>query len=77
MPMVIGKILAVDPKYDFVVLDVGGNQGMVENGKLLVNREGKLVGKLRITKVEANRSIANIMPDWTTAELMEGDQVVH
>jgi chromosome segregation ATPase len=73
----IGKVLAVDPKYDFVVLNVGGNQGVVENGRLLVNRDGKLVAKLRITKVEPNQSIANIVPDWKQADVMEGDQVVY
>ena len=77
MPPVTGKIVAVDPRYDFVVLDVGGNQGVVENGRLLVNRDGKLVAKVRVTKVEPNRSIANIMPDWKQAEIMEGDQVLY
>jgi cell shape-determining protein MreC len=77
MPPVSGKIVAVDPKYDFVVLDIGGNQGVVENGKLLVNRDGKLVAKVRVTKVEPNRSIANIMPDWKQADIMEGDQVLY
>jgi cell shape-determining protein MreC len=72
-----GKIVAVDPKYDFVVLNVGGNQGVVENGKLLVNRGGKLVGKVRVTKVEPNRSIANVLPDWKQSDLTEGDQVVY
>lgn len=77
MPPVVGRILAVDPKYDFVVLNVGGNQGVVPDGKLLVNRDGKLVAKIRVTKVEPDRSIANIMPDWKQAEVMEGDQVVY
>lgn len=79
MPPLKGKIVAVDPKYDFVVVNVGGNQGAVENGKLLVDRDGKLIGKLRITKVEPNTSIANIMPDWKQggADLMEGDQVIN
>lgn len=77
MPAVAGKIVAVDPRYDFVVLDVGGNQGVVENGKLLVNRDGKLVAKVRITKVEPNRSIANILPEWKQADVMEGDQVLN
>jgi cell shape-determining protein MreC len=77
MPPVVGKVLVVDPKYDFVVLNVGGNQGVVENGRLLVNRDGKLVAKLRVTKVEPNRSIANIVPDWKQSEVMEGDQVVY
>jgi Skp family chaperone for outer membrane proteins len=77
MPPVRGKVLTVDPKYDFVVLNVGGNQGIVQNGRLLVDRDGKLVAKLRITKVEPNRSIANILPDWKQTEVMEGDQVLN
>jgi hypothetical protein len=74
-----GKVVAVDPKYDFVVLNVGGNQGVVTNGRLLVNRSGKLIGKVRVTQVEPNRSIANVMPDWKQpgADVMEGDQVVY
>ena len=72
-----GKILAVDPKYDFVVLDIGGNQGVLENGHMLVNREGKLVGKVRITKVEPNRSIANVLPDWKQGDVLEGDLVLY
>jgi len=76
MPPLTGKVLAVDPRYDFVVLDVGGNQGVVPNGKLLVNRGGKLVAKLRVTKVEPTRSIANIMPEWHAGEIQEGDQVM-
>ncbi|MBI2947667.1 MAG: hypothetical protein HYY23_08465 [Verrucomicrobia bacterium] len=76
-PGLKGKILAVDPKYDFVVLDIGGNQGVLENGQMLVNRDGKLVGKVRITKVEPNRSIANILPDWKQGDVQEGDLVLY
>jgi Skp family chaperone for outer membrane proteins len=72
-----GKVVAVDPKYNFVVLDIGGNQGVLENGKLLVNRDGKLIAKVRIAKVEPNRSIANVMPEWEQAEVLEGDQVLY
>lgn len=72
-----GRVLAVDPKYDFVVLNIGGNQGVLANGKMLVNREGKLIAKVRITKVEADRSIANILPEWKQADVSEGDQVLY
>jgi len=71
-----GTVVAVDPKYDFVVLNIGGNQGVIENAKMLVNRDGKLIGKVRITAVEPNRSIANILPEWKQDEIMEGDQVI-
>ena len=71
-----GKIVVVDPKWDFVVLDIGGNQGVLENGKMLVNRNGRLVATVKITRVEPNRSIANIIPDLKQSEVMEGDQVI-
>ncbi|MGV3772546.1 MAG: hypothetical protein ACO1QB_06555 [Verrucomicrobiales bacterium] len=67
------NVLAVDPKYDFVVLDIGGNQGILENAKLIINRDGKFIGKVRVTAVEPNRSVANVMPEWKQDEIMEGD----
>jgi cell shape-determining protein MreC len=70
------KVLAVDPKWHFVVLDAGEDQGVVERGELLVSRGGKLVGKVRITRVERNRCVANVMDGWNLAELMEGDQAI-
>jgi hypothetical protein len=74
-----GTIVAVDPKYDFVVLNIGGNQGLVPDATLLVNRQGKLVGRVRITTVQPDRAIANVMPEWKQSEqdeIMEGDQVI-
>jgi len=72
-----GQVIAVDPKYDFVVLDIGGNQGVLERGVMLVNRGGKLVAKVRIASVSPERSIANILPEWRQAEVIEGDQVLY
>lgn len=72
-----GKIVAVDPKYDFVVLDIGANQQLVPGAKMLVNRDGRLVAKVKITRVEPNRAIANIMPEWKQDDVLEGDQVVY
>ncbi len=72
-----GKIVAVDPKYDFVVLNIGGNQGVLERGEMLVNRGGRLVAKVRIASVAPDRSVANILPGWSQAEVMEGDQVLY
>lgn len=71
-----GKVVAVDPKYEFVVLDVGEKQGLPERAELLVNRSGKLVAKVRVLSVDENRAIANVLPDWKQADIMEGDTVV-
>jgi len=70
-----GKILVVDPKWDFVVLNIGQDQGVLENGELLVSREGKLVAKIIVRSVERNRCIANVVPGWKLGEVIEGDEV--
>jgi len=72
-----GKILAVDPKYDFVVLDIGKDKNVLERGEMLVNRSGKLIAKVRIVSVNENRCIANVLPGWKQSDVMEGDQVLY
>ena len=72
-----GKVLAVDPKYDFVVLDIGDDQGVKERGEMMVNRQGKLIGKVRINSVQKDRCVATILPAWRRGEIMEGDQVIY
>ncbi|HVR34399.1 MAG TPA: hypothetical protein VMS21_00955 [Methylomirabilota bacterium] len=71
-----GNVVAVDPKYDFVVVNVGEEHGVVDRGELLVNREGRLVGKLTIVDAQGNTSIANVVPGWGDGDVMEGDLVV-
>jgi len=70
-----GKILVVDPKWDFVVLNVGLNQGVKDEGELLVSRDGKLVAKVIVRTVEKDRCIANVVPGWKLGEVIEGDEV--
>jgi flagellar biosynthesis chaperone FliJ len=71
-----GKILVSDPKWNFVVIDVGENQGVLEHGEMLVNRNGKLVAKIVVRTVQKDRSVANVMPGWEIGEVLEGDQVI-
>jgi hypothetical protein len=71
-----GKILVADPKWNFVVLNVGEEQGLLPYGELLVNRNGKLVAKIVVQSVQKDRSIANVMPGWQLGDLLEGDQVI-
>lgn len=71
-----GKVLAVDPKYQFVVLSIGEEDGVLERGEMLVSRSGKLVAKVRILSVQPKRCVANVMADWQQLDVMEGDQVL-
>ncbi|HLX96355.1 MAG TPA: hypothetical protein VKU37_11490 [Verrucomicrobiae bacterium] len=70
-----GKIIAVDPKWNFVVLNIGGDQGVLNDGEMLVSRDGKLVAKVIVRSVQKDRSIANIVPGWQLGDVIEGDEV--
>jgi len=71
-----GKVIAYDPKWDFVVVNVGEEQGLLEYGELLISRNGQLVGKAIVRKVEKDRAIANLVPGWKLGEPVEGDEVL-
>jgi hypothetical protein len=76
-PGLKGTIVAVDPKFDFVVLNIGTDQGAKVRGEMMVEKDGKLLGKVRIATVDKERSIANIMPNWKRGDIMEGDEVLY
>ena len=75
-PGLRGKVLITDPKWNFVVLNIGQDQGVREQGELLVDRKGHLVAKVRIRSVQKDRSIANVVQGWQLGDILEGDQVI-
>ena len=70
-----GQVVVVDPRWDFVVLNIGDEQGVLQDGELLVSRNGKLVAKVIVRAVEKDRCVANVMPGWKLGEVFEGDVV--
>jgi hypothetical protein len=74
-PDLHGKILQVDPKWDFVVLNIGEDQGVVSDGELLVSRGGKLVAKVIVRSVQKDSCIANLVTGWKIGDMFEGDEV--
>ena len=75
LPPVSGNVIAVDPKWQFVVLDIGAEHGLLPRGVLMISRGSKLVGKARLTRVDAGHSIADLLPGWNLGPVAEGDQV--
>lgn len=70
-PAVRGTILAVNQAYNFVVLNLGGRQGVESNSEMLVLRGGGLIGKIRISSVDPATAIGDIV----TSSLARGVQV--
>lgn len=79
MPGLKGTVVATDSQWNFVVLDVGENGGAKPGGIVMVRRGDKLVGKAKIMTVEANRSIANLLPGWKQGDVAvaAGDVVLY
>jgi hypothetical protein len=71
-----GKVMVMDPKWNFVILNVGQDQGVLDRGELLVNRNGKLVAKVRVRTVQKDRCVANVLPGWQLGDIVEGDMVI-
>jgi len=72
-----GKVVTVDPKWDFVVINLGKNDGLLINGQMLVSRDGKLLAKVKIVNVMDDKAIANVMTGWKLDTIMEGDTVLY
>ncbi len=72
-----GTVTAVNDNWDFIVVSVGEAQGARQSGKLMVSRNGKLVGKVQITTLESNQSVANVLPEWKQADIQVGDTVLY
>lgn len=76
MPDVRGKITAVDGSLNYVILNIGSDNGLRQNGKLIVTRDNGLVAKVQLVRVEPDSSIANLLPDWVNGEVQAGDVVM-
>jgi predicted RNase H-like nuclease (RuvC/YqgF family) len=72
-----GKIAVVNADWNFVVLDIGSDSGLVRDAQMLVHRADKLIGKVRITNVQKSMAIAEIMMDWEQSPVREGDYVLY
>jgi hypothetical protein len=76
MPGVSGKVTFVDHAWNFVILDVGLNSGVVPNGELIVYRGKNFLGKVRVTKVDPSDAVAEILPD-IKGDIQIGDAVLN
>ena len=71
-----GKVLVTDPKWNFVVLNVGEDQQVLKYAELLIHRNGALVARVKVTSVQKDRCVANVMPGGKLGDILEGDQVI-
>jgi len=70
-----GKVLVVNRKHNFVVIDIGKNQGLEKGEVLIVHRASKFIGKTRVIKVYDKMAAADLVMDWMQDEVRVSDGV--
>ena len=74
-----GQILAFNPAYNFVVLNLGDRHGVVLNSQVVIFRGNRMVARAKVSSVEPSSSIANILPGSGPRDfrVMPGDRAVY
>jgi hypothetical protein len=70
-----GKVLVVNDRYDFVVLDVGARDGIEKGMVLILHRGKRFVGKCQVGKVYNDKAAADLVLDWMKDDVRVGDGV--
>ena len=75
-PGTTGTIVYANKDWNFVVIDIGSNDGVQATAEMIVHRGDDMVGKIKISAVRDNVSIAEVLPDYQKATVKEGDHVL-
>lgn len=70
-----GKIIAIDEKYGFVVINIGKNSGVQEEDSLFVFRNKELLGRVIVEKVDNDVSVAKVLYRSLGDVVRRGDSV--
>ncbi|MDB6080500.1 MAG: hypothetical protein JWO82_4247 [Akkermansiaceae bacterium] len=71
-------VTAVNSDWGFVVIGAGSNTGFTPQTKLLIEREGRLIGEVKPSAIEPSQTIAEIDLDTIApgARIQPGDRVI-
>ena len=68
-----GKVLVVNRRYNFVVVDVGMRDGVEKGMVLILHRGKKFIGKCQVEKVYNKMAAADLVLDWMQDEVQVSD----
>ncbi|MDP8265462.1 MAG: hypothetical protein P9M07_00790 [Candidatus Aceula meridiana] len=70
------EILKVNAENNFIIINVGKSGNVEENTVAQVFRGDKLLGEVKITRVQKSMSVADVVPPLTASEIKINDKVV-
>lgn len=70
-----GKVMNVNTRYNFVVIDLGQECGVKEGVELPVFRSKKKIGDIIIKEAYTHMCLATVIQEKTASEIRKGDEV--
>lgn len=70
-----GQVIVVNREYDFIVVNLGSNQGLALGQEFQVVRGDQVLGRVKVEKVYDELSAAAILPNSNKDAIREGDAV--
>ncbi len=70
-----GQVIVVNKEYDFIVMNLGRNQGISIGQEFRVIRDNEILGQVKVEKLYDELSAATILPNSKKDSIQEGDQV--
>ena len=75
-PGTSGKIVYANADWNFVVIDIGSNDGAQVTAEMIIHRGDSMIGKIRLSAIRENVSIAEVLTEFQTDSIQEGDSVL-
>lgn len=70
------SIIYANADWNFVIIDIGSIAGAQPSAEMIVHRNDNMVGKIRLSAVRDNVSIAEVLPEFQKDAIKEGDDVL-
>ena len=70
-----GQVVVVNREYDFIVMNMGKNQGLTVGQEFKIVRGSEVLGKVKVERVYDELSAAAILPESKKDSIREGDAV--
>jgi len=70
-----GHVVSVDHEAEFVIVNLGENNGVLVDSLLSVSRGEDQIGEIKVTRVLPEMSAADLIPPLTSQDIAEGDTV--
>lgn len=71
-----GRVLSVDMDADFVIINLGTKDGLQLGHLFSVYRGKEYLGDIRVTRVQAEMSAADLIPPFSSRKVRKNDQII-